>query len=322
MIIDWEHHYLPEELWLKKGGKKGERAGFYVNGKLRATMHPELCDVEGKLKVMDAVGIDVAVLSMAGSDDNSPGFFDDCKVWNDQVSQLVKKYPKRFVGLTAIPPLGGQKAFDELKRAVESLGFKGLVVRSQVKGLSMDAKELYPFYEKVVSLKIPLFIHPSGVQSGFGILEAPYDLYRSLGRELDLIVATTRIILSGVLDDFPDLKLVISHKGGGISAIKERLLYWFDPPGKYGNLNRKSFDSYFNEIHFNLAGHLGGMNSVKCALTTIRPNRLLFGTDFPQEFIEDPMKIKTYIEEMKKLDLDKKSIELMLGENARRLLGL
>jgi predicted TIM-barrel fold metal-dependent hydrolase len=64
------------------------------------------------------------------------------------------------------------------------------------------------------------------------------------------------------------------------------------------------------------------MNSVKCALTTIRPNRLLFGTDFPQEFIEDPMKIKTYIEEMKKLDLDKGSIELMLGGNARRVLGL
>ena len=64
MIIDWEHHYLPEELWLKKGGKKGERTGFYVNGKLRATMHPELCDAEGKLKVMDAVGIDMAVLSM------------------------------------------------------------------------------------------------------------------------------------------------------------------------------------------------------------------------------------------------------------------
>ena len=181
MIIDWEHHYLPEELWLKKGGKKGERAGFYVDGKVRATMHPELCDVEGKLKVMDAVGIDVAVLSMGGSDDNSPTFFDDCKVWNDQVSQLVKKYPKRFVGLTAIPPLGGQKAFDELKRAVESLGFKGIVVRSQVKGLSMDAKELYPFYEKVVSLNVPLFIHPSGVPSGFTILEAPYDLYRSLG---------------------------------------------------------------------------------------------------------------------------------------------
>jgi predicted TIM-barrel fold metal-dependent hydrolase len=322
MIVDWEHHYLPEELWLKKGGKKGERAYFYVNGKVRATMHPELCDVEGKLKVMDAVGIDIAVLSMAGSDDNSPTFFDDCKVWNEQVSQLVKKHPKKFVGLTAIPPLGGQEAFDELKRAVESLGFKGIVIRSQVKGLSLDAKELYPFYEKVVSLNIPLFIHPSGVPSGFTILDAPYDLYRNLGRELDLIVATTRIILSGLLDHFPDLKLVISHKGGGISAIRERLLYKFDPPGKYGSLNRKPFDDYFNKMYFNLAGHYGGMDSVKCALTAIRPSQLLFGTDFPQDFMEDPMKIKTYIEDIRKLDLDKKSIDLMLGGNAQRLLGL
>ena len=322
MIIDWEHHYLPEELWLKKGGKKGETAGFYVNGKLRATMHPELCDAEGKLKVMDAVGIDMAVLSMAGSDDNAPTFFDDCKVWNDQVSKLVKKYPKRFVGLTAIPPLGGQKAFDELKRAIETLGFKGIVVRSQVKGLSMDAKELYPFYEKVSSLNVPLFIHPSGVQSGFTILEAPYDLYRTLGRELDLIICTVRMILSGVLDEFPDLKLVISHKAGGFSAIKERILYWFDPPGKYGSLNRKPFDDYFNKMYFNLAGHWGGMNSVKCALTTMRPSQLLFGTDYPQEFVNDPSEIKTYIENIRKLPLDKKDIDLMLGGNARKILGL
>ena len=322
MIIDWEHHYLPEALWLKKGGKKGERAGFFVDGKIRAIMHPELTDVEGKLKVMEAVGIDMAVLSMAGSDDNSPTFFDDCKVWNDQVSQLVKKYPKRFVGLTAIPPLGGQKAFDELKRAVESLGFKGVVVRSQVKGLSMDAKELYPFYEKVVSLNIPLFIHPSGVPSGFTILEAPYDLYRNLGRELDLIVATTRIILSGVLDHFPDLKLVISHKGGGIGAIRERLVYKFDPPAKYGSLNRRPFDEYLEKMHFNLAGHFGGMTSVKLAVMTFRPSQILFGTDFPQDFMEAPMKIKTFIEDIRKLDLDKGSIDLILGGNAQRLLGL
>jgi predicted TIM-barrel fold metal-dependent hydrolase len=55
---------------------------------------------------------------------------------------------------------------------------------------------------------------------------------------------------------------------------------------------------------------------------TFRPSQILFGTDFPQDFMEAPMKIKTFIEDIRKLDLDKKSIDLILGGNAQRLLGL
>jgi len=322
MIIDWEHHYLPEELWLKKGGKKGERAIFYERGKPRGNLHPELYDVEEHLRLMDAVGIDVAVLSMAVSNDDTRVALEECKVWDDRVGEVIKRYPKRFVGLAPIPPLGGEKAFSELERAIGSLGLRGVVIRSQANGLSMDSKELYPFYRRVSSLKVPIFIHPSGVQLGFDILDAPYDLYRSIGRELDLIVATTRMILSGVLDDFSDLKFVISHKGGGIAALKERIEYWFATPGASGTRHRKSFDENLKKIHFNLAGHHGGMNSVRCALTSIQPDRLVFGTDYPQEFSDDPMKIKTYIENIKKLEIDEESKGLMLGGNASALLSL
>lgn len=323
MIIDWEHHYLPEELWLKKGGRKGERSIFYEHGKPRGSLHPELYDIEEHLRVMDAVGIDLAVLSMAVSNDNTQIALEECKVWDDRAAEVIKKYPKRFAGLSPIPPLGGEKAFAELERAIGSLGLKGVVIRSQIEGLPLDSQELYPFYKKVSALNVPLFVHPSGVQLGFDFLNAPYDLYRSIGRELDLMATTTRIILSGVMEDFPDLTFIISHKGGGIAALKERIEYWFDPPGVPGTRTKLPFDEYFRRIYFNLAGHHGGMNSVKCALTSIHPNRLVFGTDYPQEFFgEDPIKIKTYIQNIKKLEIDEESKELMLGENAGSLLGL
>ena len=136
------------------------------------------------------------------------------------------------------------------------------------------------------------------------------------------MVATTRIILSGVLEDFPDLQFVISHKGGGIAALKERIDYWFGSPGAPGTRTRLPFEEYLKKIHFNLAGHHGGMNSVRCALTSIHPSRLVFGTDYPQEFNEAPMKIKTYVEDIKKFEMDKKNKELMLGGNGKRLLKL
>ncbi len=327
MIIDWEHHFLPEELRLKKGGKKGEKTVVYENGKPRGDLNPELSDVEEHLRVMDAVGIDMAVLSMAVTSEDLRVAMEDCKVWDDQVAELIRQYPKRFAALAPIPPLGGAEAFDELKRAVETLGFKGAVIRSQAAGLSMDAKELYPFYEQVSALKVPVFIHPSGVQHGFEILNAPYDLNRSIGRELDLIVATTRLILSGVLDDFSDLTFVISHKGGGIAAMKERLEVHFgstEAPVTRQTFarNRLPFDQCFHKLYFNLAGHQGGMASVHCALTGISPERLLFGTDYPQNFRGAPLMIKTYIENIKKLDLDEASKEAILGGNGRQLLGL
>lgn len=323
MVIDWEHHYLPEELWLKKGGKKGQRSIFYEHGKPRGNLHPELYDVEGHLRVMDTVGIDMAVLSMAVSNDNTQIALEECKVWDDNAAEVIEKHPTRFAALAPVPPLGGEKAFEELERAINSLGLKGVVIRSQIEGLPLDSQELYPFYKKVSALNVPLFVHPSGVQLGFDFLNAPYDLYRSIGRELDLIATTTRIILSGVLEDFPDLIFVISHKGGGIAALKERIEYWFGSPGAPGTRTKLPFDEYFKRIYFNLAGHHGGMNSVKCALTSIGPNRLVFGTDYPQEFFEeDPLNIKTYIQNIKALEIDEESKALMLGGNAGRLLRL
>lgn len=322
MIVDWEHHYLPEELFLKKGGKKGERVIFYEHGKPRTTLHPELCDVEEHLRIMDAVGIDVALLTMSAGTGDNQTFFEEAMLWNDKTAEMIKRYPKRFGGLASIIPLGGEKAFAELERAIGSLGFKGVVIRSQANGLPLDSKELWPFYKKVSALNVPIVVHPSGVPSGFDILNAPYDLHRSVGRELDLIVATTRIILGGVLEDFPDLKFVISHKGGGIGALKERIEYWFGSPGAPGTRTRMPFQEYFNKIYFNLAGHHGGMNSVKYALASISPSRMVFGSDYPHEFKEDPLSIKTYIDNIKKLEIDEESKELMLGGNARRLLRL
>jgi predicted TIM-barrel fold metal-dependent hydrolase len=271
---------------------------------------------------MDAVGIDVAVLSIAVSNDDPAIALEECKIWNDRVAELIKKYPNRFVGLAPIPPLGGKEAFDELDRAIGTLGMKGVVIRSQASGLSLDAQEFYPFYKRISALNVPIFVHPSGVPSGFDILDAPYDLYRQIGREFDLMVATTRIILSGTLEDFPDLKLVISHKGGGIAALKERILYRYAFPGAPGTRMRLSFDEYFSKLYFNLAGHWGGMNSVICALTSISPSRLVFGTDYPQNHYKDPMEIKTYIENIRKLEMPDEDKQRMLGDNAKELLGL
>ena len=321
MIVDFEHHYLPEELFLRKGGKKGEKVTVYKDGKASSTMPPTLCDAEEHIRIMDSAGIDVAVLLKSAAPLDPKAILEETRLWNDGTAETIRKYPKRFVAFAPIPPLSGEEVLYEMERAVGSLGFKGVFISAQVNGLNLDSRELWPFYKRVSSLKVPIFVHPSGVPKGFDILNASFDLYRSFGRELELIVATTRIILGGVLDDFPDLTFVISHKGGGIVAVKERIEHWFDAPGSRGALHRMSFHEHFEKLYFNLAGHYGGMNSAKTALLNINPTRLLFGTDYPHD-LEDSLNIKTYIGNINKLEIDKEDKDLILGHNARRLLGL
>ena len=89
-----------------------------------------------------------------------------------------------------------------------------------------------------------------------------------------------------------------------------------------GSRNRLPFDQCLNKLYFNLAGHHGGMGSVRSALTGISPKRLVFGTDYPQEFRGDTYKIKTFIENIRGLDMEEEDRSAMLGENARELLGL
>ncbi len=94
MVIDWEHHFLPEELMLKKGGKKGEKTVFYEHGKPRGDLNPELSDIDEHLRVMDAVGIDMAVLSMAVTSDDTQVAMEECIVWDDRTAEVATIYPK------------------------------------------------------------------------------------------------------------------------------------------------------------------------------------------------------------------------------------
>ena len=79
---------------------------------------------------------------------------------------------------------------------------------------------------------------------------------------------------------------------------------------------------YLDMLYFDMAGYEGGMNAVKCALTNISPKKLLFGSDWPWNFEDNPLDAKHYIEEIRKLPLSKEDIDAMLGNNAEKLLGV
>ena len=322
MVVDFQHHYIPIELAKRRGLYSETGRTMLQEGGLPATtMHRRLYDLDLQLEEMAQGGVDLSVLScLLGW--SAP--LDECRFINDDLAAIEKKYPRRFVGLAQTPILAGKPAIAELRRAIEELGLRGVTITSQVNGLSLDAPELYDLYELVCQLDVPLFVHPALVPTGYEHLK-DYDLPRVLGREVDLTVATTRLIAGGIFDRYPDLKIVMAHFGGGIAAVKDRLI---GKGYRFGTL-KKPFGEYYDQVYFDMAGFEGGLTALHCALQGIRPERLVFASDYPQDFTgvntdtgKGMAELKSYVETIRNLALSETAKQEMLGGTALRLLKL
>ena len=317
MVIDFEHHYIPAELGRRLGMDPTRKEAVRTRD---ASVHSQLFDMEAQLRDMDRAGIDIAVQSCILGWDTT---LDNCQLLNDCTARLQKGYAARFVGLAHAPVLDGDAGLRELERAVSQLGLKGVTISSQVNGFSLDAKEFAPFYDLMNRLRVPIFVHPALSPKGYNLMQ-DYMLPVILTREFDLGVAVTRLIAGGVVERYPDLQFVFAHFGGGLAGYKERISrssYRFKLP--------KSFDDYFERLYFDMAGFEGSTIALRCALEGIKPERLVFATDYPQNFNNsDPKQgksvdgIKEYIEEIRRLPLDERIKAGMLGGTAASLLKL
>ena len=317
MVVDFEHHYIPAELARRFGLDPTKKEAVKTRD---ATVHAQLFDLEAQISDMDRVGIDVAVQSCILGWDTT---LENCRLINDCSAQMQRTYPARFVGLAHAPVLDGAAGLDELKRAIGTLGLKGVTISSQLNGLSLDAKEFTPFYELINKLDVPVFVHPALAPKGYSLLQ-DYQLPVILTREFDLGVAVTRLIAGGVVERYPEIQFVFAHFGGGLAGYKERIArssYRFKLP--------KSFEEYFDLLYFDMAGFEGSPIALRCALEGIRPERMVFATDYPQNFnSSDPKQgrsvdgVREYIDEIRSLPLDAKIKDDMLGGTAAKLLKL
>jgi len=317
VVIDFEHHYIPAELGRRLGMDPTRKEAVRTRD---ATVHSQLFDIAAQIRDMDRVGIDVAVQSCILGWDTS---LENCQLLNDCTARLQKEYPGRFIGLTHAPVLDGQAGLTEVDRAISELDLKGVTIPSQLNGLSLDAKEFTPFYELMKELAAPIFVHPALAPKGYDLMK-DYMLPVILTREFDLGLAVTRLIAGGVVERYPDLQFVFAHFGGGMAGYKERISrssYRFKLP--------KSFDQYFDRLYFDMAGFEGSRVALRCALEGIRSERLVFATDYPQNFnSSDPKRgrsvdgVREYIDDIRALPLSEKIKEDMLGGTAASLLKL
>jgi predicted TIM-barrel fold metal-dependent hydrolase len=325
-VIDMQKHYIPSEaLQLVK---KTSEYDFTIGLRRFTRAYEIMTDIDLHLGWMDAAGIDMAILSTAAFSANGSRF---CRVCNDGYSKIIQKHPDRFRGVVHVYPFDKGKVRDEIKRGVEELGLWGIGVVSSYRNMTVDSPLMNPVYEMAMSYDMPVYVHPTIRTNLWG--GDHYDLYMTVAREYDIAKSFVETIY-GVLPRFPELKVIFAHFGGGLPALKGRLLAWHQPKDypipeedrrhgmAIGQAKRlglvDDFEKKLKNIYYDSAGFGGWLPVIKSAFEALGPDHICFGSDFPYE-LRGPRYVKKIIEDIKKIGVSRKDQEKFFSGNLKKL---
>jgi len=211
---------------------------------------PNLLDLDkGRLASMDAAGVDMHLLSLG-----LPGvqlFEADqavalARLSNDQLSEAIRRHPTRFAGLACFAPQNPRQAVMEMERSINTLKLNGFLVNSHTGNGYLDEQRFWPVLEAAEALGAPLYIHPRAPSDG---MAAPFRDYRLEGAiwgyGIEAGTHALRLMLSGVLDRFPKLKIVLGHMGEALPFWLWRLDFMGAPGARAGRGNQLKPSEYF-----------------------------------------------------------------------------
>jgi aminocarboxymuconate-semialdehyde decarboxylase len=274
-------------------------------------------DPERRIRDLDAAGVDMQILSLT-----VPGVHHEppdeglalARLTNDAFGEIVRQYPERFGAFATLPTQVPDVAAKELERSVKDLGLAGAMIFSNHGGLSLDHESFWPVYEAAEALDVPLLVHPYA-PAGMANLE-DMRMVALIGFPFDVTIAATRLVLSGVLDRFPKLTLIMSQLGGAIPMLAERLDRGSSIYHEFSGQFRRPPSEYLKAMYYDTVpyGEIGTPLTVQFA----GPERILLASDHPHQ-IGNLNGCATVIERMDVSDADKAK---MLGGNAERLFNL
>ena len=310
-VIAIEEHYWDREL--------SERYGRDDGGALRAKLE-DLGEL--RLKEMDEAGIDIQVLSHAPP---AAQRFDAATSVelstraNDKLADTVASNPERFAAFATLPTPDPAACAEELERTVTQHGFKGAMIHGLTDGVFFDDKRYWPVFDRAQALDVPLYIHPAIPHPA--VVEAYYQDYledfpglltAAWGFTVETATAGIRIVLSGVLDAYPDCKIILGHLGEGLPFLLWRIDHALSRPGN----KELSFRDVFSEhFYITTSGNFSDP-ALLCSIQELGVDRILFSVDWPI------VANAPGTEWMEGLHLSNEDKDKILNGNAKKLLKM
>lgn len=336
-VIDLHSHLTPQRF------QAAVRAGTTWHGLTSAVGELQVPGfrrtLDERLADMDALGVDVQVVSP------NAGFYQyandpaltlliarDC---NDEIAEMIAAHPDRFAGLGTLPMQDIPSAVAELQRIMRDLRFKGVMVGDHVNGRTLDQPEFFPFWSAAEQLGALVFFHQGGQTVVTGRIDR-YHLDNSVGNLTERALTFGALVGGGVMDRFPNLKVLLGHAGGytvfGIArmdrawtAAHQMAAEGVDPAvalgGDFGaalppeSISRPPSD-YLRRFHYDCCTYTGA--TLRFLIDSVGVDQVVFGTDYPAPMmIQDPVR---WINGLDVLAVDEK--DAILSRNPARLAGL
>lgn len=245
-----------------------------------------------RLKFMDESGIDMQVISYGSG---SPQGISDpkiavelCREANDELAHLIKQNPTRFAGFATLPVADPIAAAAELERAIKVLGFKGALLAGTFQGKFFDELEFFPIFEKAAKLNVPVYLHPGIIDKGVAEHYFKNEKWPKLvngvfpaagfGWHMDSGIHVLRMILSGVFDKLPNLKLISGHWGEFVPFFLERLDETLYP--EMTHLKRNISEYYKENVYITPSGIFSELQ-LQFAIAQMGADHIIYAGDYP-----------------------------------------
>jgi predicted TIM-barrel fold metal-dependent hydrolase len=330
MKIDMFCHILTPKY--KEEFYKITPANFYLKNVIDSL--PTLYDLDHRFRIMDKYEdlTHVLTLGLPPVEAIASGkkSIELARLANDEMAELVAKYPDKFLAAAASLPMDDIDAtLDEIDRSINVLKMKGIQLLTPVNDRPLDLPEFMPIYEKMSQYDLPIWVHPTRSADYTDYRtenRSRYMIFSNLGWPYETATFMTRLVFSGILEKYPNLKIITHHCGGMIPFLERRMEGSYDHAvilrgAKYTQGLSKPHMDYFKMFYYDTALY-GSTPGLMCGYEFCGVDKMVFATDFPfdSEYGDRYTKQTIHsIEQMPISDADKKKI---FEDNARRLMHL
>jgi aminocarboxymuconate-semialdehyde decarboxylase len=262
---------------------------------------------------MDRKGIDLRILSLSTP---SVYIFEPiqrislCQQMNDELAELVHQNPNRLRAFMSLPLPDVRASLIELDRVARMWGVAGITIGSNLDGIPLSDRSLEPLWERLNSMRMPVFEHP--MVPTFAAAMNEFTLPVRVGFLLDTSLAMCRMIYAGVFERHPDIPFVVAHTGASFLDLMERLDNGFRNYIECQQHISRLPSEYARNFYYDTCSFFGPL--IEMAHNYMGADKLLFGTDYP--FIDRGS------EHVEALTISSDDKALILGGNARRLFNI